>query len=244
VTAADNSWFANCHLPIEKAIILMYSFSRGWTYEETMSETTLTAEGTSSETVANWFSYCREVCVVSLENKHETDGPMEGEIEIDESLIGKQKGGHGRVPIGTWVFGMYNRTTGEIRMVRCPDNKRDKATLIPIIQANIEAGSTVYSDQWPVYWDSHNGKSQLEPLGYFHYSVNHSENFVDPDTGADSQTIECYWRHLKTKMRRGGIPYENKQDHIAEFVYRRDCREKGIDMFEKLLRDIKLQFPV
>ena len=67
---------------------------------------------------------------------------------------------------------------------------------------------------------------------------------MDPESGANTQTIECYWRHLKTKMRSGGIPYENKADHISKFIYRHECKEKGIDVFEQLLRDIKVQFRV
>ena len=244
ISASKGSWFENVKVEADKAIILMYSFARGWTYDQTINETTLTAESTSRETVSDWYSYMREVCVVALETKHADDGPMMGTIEIDESLIGKQKNGVGRIPPGTWVFGMYNRTTEELRMVRCPDNKRDRETLLPIIIANIAVGSTIISDQWPVYWDNKNKRSNLTNAGYHHHTVNHSENFVDPESGANTQTIECYWRHLKTKMRSGGIPYENKADHICEFIYRHECKEKGIDVFEQLLRDIKVQFPV
>ena len=139
----------------------MYSFARGWTYDQTINETTLTAESTSRETVSDWYSYMREVCVVALEMKHTDDGPIMGTIEIDESLIGKQKNGVGRIPPGTWVFGMYNRTTEELRMVRCPDNKWDRETLLPIIIANIAVGSTIISDQWPVYWDNKNIRLNL-----------------------------------------------------------------------------------
>jgi len=70
-------------------------------------------------------------------------------------------------------------------------------------------------------------------------TVNHSENFVDPTTGTHTQTIECYWRHLKTNMRKGGIPYEDEADHIWTFLYMKMCRQNNIDVFEQLLQDIK-----
>jgi hypothetical protein len=172
-------------------------------------------------------------------------------IEIDESLIGKQKSHVGRLPTGTWVFGMYNRNTKELRMIRCPGNKRDSDTLIPLITGNIKMGSKIMSDRWGVYYDNRNKISKLvslilegEDLEYDHETVNHKENFVDPTTGANTQTIECYWRHLKTQMRKGGIPYDKKAHHIYEFIYRHECKVAGIDVFEQILRDIKVQFPV
>jgi hypothetical protein len=68
------------------------------------------------------------------------------------------------------------------------------------------------SDRWGVYYDNRNKISKLvslildeEDLEYDHETVNHQENFVDPITGANTQTIECYWRHLKTQMRKSGV---------------------------------------
>jgi hypothetical protein len=40
----------------------------------------------------------------------------------------------------------------------------------------------------------------LENLGYRHLVVNHNENFIDPDTGANTQYIECMWRYLKANI--------------------------------------------
>jgi hypothetical protein len=197
----------------------------------------------------------RGVCIEAMLRRHEAKGAMGGPeevIEIDESLIGKQKNHVGRVPTGTWIFGMYLRSTKELRLVRCHDNKRDSTTLIPYITQHIKKGSKIISDCWSVYYDNKNKVSHLTKLvdtngdsyDYQHETVNHSENFVDPITGANTQTIECYWRHLKTKMRKGGISYKNKADHLYEFVYRHECKVAGIDVFEQFLLDIKDQFPV
>ena len=38
-----------------------------------------------------------------------------------------------------------------------------------------------------------------------HYAVNHSENFVDPDTGAHTQTVEGFWRQCKSYLPSFGL---------------------------------------
>ena len=33
--------------------------------------------------------------------------------------------------------------------------------------------------------------------GCLHFAVNHSEHYVDPETGAHTQTVEGLWRQVK-----------------------------------------------
>ena len=61
--------------------------------------------------------------------------------------------------------------------------RRDKDTLLPIIRAHILPGTRVMSDKWKAY-------DCLQDEGYQQRTVNHSLNFVDPDTGAHTQGIE------------------------------------------------------
>jgi len=61
--------------------------------------------------------------------------------------------------------------------------KRDRKTLLPIIEREVEIGITILSDQWRAY-------SSLKDHGFIHQTVNHTEHFVDPNTGAHTQTIE------------------------------------------------------
>lgn len=71
--------------------------------------------------------------------------------------------------------------------------KRNKATLLPIIQDNVEQGSVIITDCWASY-------KELGKLGYTHMNVNHSENFVDPDTDACTNLIENRWRCIKREL--------------------------------------------
>src|SRR4051794_20645916 len=71
-------------------------------------------------------------------------------------------------------------------------NKRDKATLWPIIKAEVKEGTEIHSDEWSAY-------RGLERAGYIHRTVNHKKFFVDPVSGAHTQSIESLWRIVKTR---------------------------------------------
>lgn len=50
------------------------------------------------------------------------------------------------------------------------------------------------SDEWRAY------RSALRDMGYTHFTVNHSQWFVDPYTGAHSQHLERTWLTSKRKI--------------------------------------------
>ena len=96
-------------------------------------------------------------------------------------MFGRRKYHRGRPLSGKWVFGGVVKRSKDIFMV--PVDDRSAATLIPLINQYICAGTTVISDQWAAY-------NQLNPGTFPYLTVNHSENFVDPNTLAHTQTIE------------------------------------------------------
>jgi hypothetical protein len=116
------SWFENVKFPIDQAIILMYTFTHKIRYEFAINECKLSSTTPSTETVADWYCRLRELIVTAFDAKYQSEGPMGSEghvIEIDESLIGKQKSHVVRLPPRTRVFGLHNRNTRELRMIRC-----------------------------------------------------------------------------------------------------------------------------
>ena len=63
-----------------------------------------------------------------------------------------------------------------------------------LVQQFVEPGTTFISDKFPLYFN-------LNSVSYIHIMVNHSENFVDPFTGAHSNTIEGVWGQIKRKLK-------------------------------------------
>ncbi|VDM05955.1 unnamed protein product [Schistocephalus solidus] len=57
--------------------------------------------------------------------------------------------------------------------------------------------SVVVTDEWNAY-------SRLPKEGFKHLTVNHSKNFVNPQTGMHTNSIEDYWSRLKRKMSETG----------------------------------------
>ena len=58
----------------------------------------------------------------------------------------------------------------------------------------VEPGTVIISDKFSPYCN-------LNDVGYIHLMVNHSENFIDPYTGAHSNTIEDLWSQVKRKLK-------------------------------------------
>jgi transposase-like protein len=165
------------------------------------------------------------------------------EVQIDESKIGKRKYNRGRMVDGSWILGMLEiipieqrfrnnnngRAGGRFRLEICPENKRDAATLIPLIKKHVAKNSIIISDKWGAY-------ARLEEEGYYHKTVNHSENFVDPVTAADTQAVESHWRDMKRAVRKGGIRKSRLGLHLSEYLWRRQVAHSGEDPFNRFLK--------
>lgn len=74
-------------------------------------------------------------------------------VHIDESCFShKPKHHRGRGPhTPMWVFGMVDTSTSPATGYMEIVDKRDAATLLPIIQAVVQRGSTIHSDEWRAY---------------------------------------------------------------------------------------------
>lgn len=240
VSMLTNTFFATTKnngitqkLSLKTILKLAFQYFEKKSHEEIKTNTKIK----TSHTVVDWCNYIREVMVKERTNRDKIGG-LNKRVQIDESLFrGKRKYNRGRLLLGDldvesaadravrhdnygsrvngpWIFGMVDEYTNDLLMFYV--EKRDSATLIPLIQANVFEGSVIVSDGWAAY-------RCLSSLNFSHEVVIHEENFVDPVSGAHTQRIECEWSHAKLlimKLRRG-TTLELLQSHLDEFVFRR-----------------------
>ena len=112
------------------------------------------------------------------------DGPLGGpgkHVEIDETMIGGF-----RSPKAV-VMGMLERG-GDVKTAVVPNQR--KATLTPIIDANVIPGGAVHTDELRSYLGLH-------LRGHRHMTVNHSAHEYVGFDGASTNGIEGFWAGVK-----------------------------------------------
>jgi transposase-like protein len=140
-------------------------------------------------------------------------------VQIDESLFNHkpkyQRGRRASKDKETWVFGIADTSHTPAVTYMQTVEKRDAATLLPIIERIVRLGSTVHSDEWAAY-----RKIQQKP-NLYHKTVNHSINFVDPATGTYTQNIESYWAKTKYKFKvMKGVSSDALPSYLDERMWR------------------------
>ena len=91
------------------------------------------------------------------------------------------------------------------------------------------------TDCWAAY-------NSLGSLGYTHQTVNHSENFVDPDTGACTNLIENRWWCIKRQLPSTHTRNKTFELHLIEYMWRTLHRDE--DLFRAFLNDVKVVYRV
>jgi len=81
ISALKGTCFENAHISIQTALILTFCFVKKLPYQFTIEQTSWrdnSAAQASSSTVADWFAYCREVCMEALEIEYVEQGKIGG----------------------------------------------------------------------------------------------------------------------------------------------------------------------
>ena len=207
-----------------------------WSKEYTSIEFCRTELGISSdETVVDWNNYLREVCAQSLLANPISVGGPGLTVEVDESLFVRRKFNVGRLRREQWVVGGVCRETNEC-FLYAVDN-RNAETLTGVITSSIRPGSTIVTDCWRGYLNI----ESIPNMSYTHLTVNHQQNFVDPTTGAHTNTVEGMWSMAKQRAkRRNGLHKSFVDSYLCEFMYRR----RHSNVFSSILQDIATLHPL
>ena len=163
------------------------------------------------------------------------DALLAGHVELDEAYVGGRRSGGKRgrgAPGKTIVMGLASRD-GNMKAVVIPDVK--KATLRDVVLQNVEAGSTVSTDELYSY-------NLLTGDGYQHGVVKHGrKEYAHYDYRIEEtyhvNTVEGFWRLFKASVRSTHIQISGKhmQRYLSEFTFRANHRQRVNGMFDLLV---------
>ena len=230
----QNSFLANSHLKLEQFTLLLYLWC-----QETSNKAAMSMLGLSSATVVDWYNLFREICSQYLIRHRQQIGGPGVIVEIDESLVAKRKCHVGHIVPERWVFGGVNAATN-IGFLVFVEN-RSAEVLLPLIEQFIAPGSIIHSDGWAAY----NGIPAIPVIPpYVHQVVNHNQNFVNPQNGATTNHVECFWKNAKRRLKTmAGTSTVMLPSHLDEFMWRQLRGRSGAEAFANIMDDISEQYP-
>lgn len=235
-TIRTGSFFEKSRVTLDKWLYVIYLWS-----QQTKVTTVVKQTQVGEKTVIQMYQYLRDVCTAKLVNTPIDLGGAGTVVEIDESLFNhKSKYNRGRRPQKEqWVFGLADTShKPAITYLELVD-KRDAATLLPIIRKAVKPGTIIHSDQWKAY------SNIQRDLNLQHGTVNHSVNFIDPDTGVHTQTIESYWAKAKYRFKEmKGVSCHQLPSYLDERMWRDRWGSTTDDAYTNIIAHIAEQYRV
>ncbi len=75
----------------------------------------------------------------------------------------------------------------------------------------------------------------LGRIGYYNWTVDHTQGFVDPILGHHTNTIEGLWALIRGDLRTmRGISKDDLQTHLDVFAFRRNIQSDGQSVWTKM----------
>ena len=85
-------------------------------------------------------------------------------------------------------------------------------------------------------WGAYNGLDRLLGHNYTHHTVNHSQHFVDPATGAHTQSVESMWSQCKRMMRNTQTMHSQLfHTYLPEFMWRKKFDSPHQNAFSNII---------
>ena len=181
----------------------------------------------SNSTILELKSIVRDFMTLKLDEEPTKIGGEGKIVQIDETAISKRKYDVGRILKNQqyWMVGGIDED-GDCFLKITKFRNRD--VLENIITANVEAGSTIWTDGW-------RGYNTLKDLGFVHGVVIHKRRFVSPE-GIHTNRIESTWGAFKRKYRNATNKNpENLDGYISDFLFRRKYLKKELSTLFKYI---------
>ncbi len=166
----------------------------------------------------------------------DADGnPLSGKVEMDETGVGGKPRANQlktRQERRAWadqkatVFGMVERG-GQVRAFVVPDRKG--ATLGEYARRNVDAGATIYTDEFPLYVGLGRGYAD-------HKRIKHKARiYAEGDVTTNS--IEGFFAMLKNAIIgvHHGVSKEHLQSYVDEYTFRFNRRDGRTPLFWAIL---------
>ena len=147
--------------------------------------------------------------------------------------------------IGAWRHVEYFPLAAYVSP-RYIDRRRDNISQISGVR-------TMLSEHFLVFGSVHTGSTHNVARHYvvpyvnraLLIRLNHSLNFVDPNTGAHTQKIERSWKAAKERNKRHNREPTRQMlySYMCEFMWRNRVKVRQLNAFDTILQDIAVFWP-
>jgi IS1 family transposase/transposase-like protein len=206
----EDSFFSGINTSLKDVLSIAYCFAQDFTINQTVDECRI-----CRDTVIKILHRLQSCIIAKKAREHKKIGGHSHMVQMDETFVSKHKDNKGRKLCAYWIIGGIDTLTRKVFLEW--DIDRDTLTLTDIIKRNIEIPSYITTDGWPAY------NFLSDDPNIIHDVVIHKRDFVNKETGANTQMIERLWLEVKEmKHRRRGFYIDRLDELLAEFIWRRN----------------------
>ena len=162
----------------------------------------------------------------------EDNGPLSGEVEVDETWIGGKLGNNNKYRNGVSPFANKTAVVGAVERggkvaTKVVKNVR-RAEIMPLVAEKVMPEATVFTDEARSY-------DGLGNRGYQHHRVNHSAR-VYVTGNVHTNTIEGFWSLFKNSIRgtHHAVGAAYLQSYLNEYTFRYNRRNDPMPMFRAI----------